>query len=71
MGIIMTAAQDSVVLSPFAMVIPIVIALVFGAIILLMKEMKRKKQDKRVCPKCGQPVAKEKNFCTNCGEKVK
>lgn len=59
------------VLLKFLLPVVVVVVIVIITVKLLMKEMKRKKQDICVCPKCGQPVAKEKNFCTNCGEKVK
>lgn len=58
-------------LTVLTLLLPVVVVIVIITVKLLKKETKRKNQDICVCPKCGQPVAKEKNFCTNCGEKVK
>ena len=60
-----------VLLTLLTLLLPVVVVVIVIITVKLMKERKRKKQDICVCPKCGQPVAKEKNFCTNCGEKVK
>lgn len=59
-----TAMMGLVFGIPLAMVVMVVI-------IILFAKRSGKKQERMVCPNCGQSVGKNKNFCTNCGAKMK